>query len=115
MNDGCIFCKIVRGEVPVQPTLETDHALVFADINPVTPVHYLVIPKQHIASLDDMSSADRAVMGDVLFAASEAARLLGVAERGYRLVANTHADAGQEVYHIHFHLLAGRSFVWPPG
>ena len=115
MSEDCIFCRIVRGEIPITATLETDHALVFPDINPATPVHHLVIPKEHIASLDDMTLAHRGIMGDVLYAASEAARLLGVAENGYRLVANTHADAGQEVYHIHFHLMAGRGFRWPPG
>ena len=115
MSESCIFCKIVRGEIPVEKTLETEHAIVFPDLNPVTPVHHLVIPKQHIASVDDMSESDRTVMGDVMWAARQAARQLGVSENGYRLVANTNRDAGQEVFHLHFHLLAGRGFRWPPG
>ncbi len=115
MSETCIFCKIVCGEIPVEKTIETEHAVVFPDINPVTPVHHLVIPKKHIASLDEVTPGDRAVMGDVVYAAREAARLLGVADNGYRLVANTNRDAGQEVYHIHFHLMAGRGFSWPPG
>ncbi len=115
MSESCIFCKIVRGDIPVKKTLETEHAIVFPDLNAVAPVHHLVIPKQHIASVDEMSEADRTVMGDVLWAAREAARNLGVSEDGYRLVANTNRAAGQEVFHLHFHLLAGRDFRWPPG
>jgi histidine triad (HIT) family protein len=115
MSESCIFCKIVRGEIPVERTLETEHAIVFPDASPATPIHHLVIPKQHIASLDAMTEEDRAVMGDVLYAARQAARQLGVSENGYRLVANTNRDAGQEVYHVHFHLMAGRGFRWPPG
>jgi histidine triad (HIT) family protein len=115
MSDDCIFCKIARGDIPVPFTVETEHAVVFPDINPVTPVHHLVIPKKHIESVNGVTAEDREIIGDCIFAAGEAARKLGVDERGYRLVANTNRDAGQEVFHIHFHLLAGRGFRWPPG
>ena len=115
MTDNCIFCMIVRGEIPVETTLETEHALVFPDINPATPVHHLVIPKKHLPTVNAVTLADREIIGDVVYAAGVAARKLGVADSGYRLVANINRDAGQEVFHIHFHLMAGRSFAWPPG
>jgi histidine triad (HIT) family protein len=115
MSSKCIFCQIAAKEIPVTATFESEHAIVFPDINPVTPVHHLVIPKKHLATINDVTADDRAILGDVIYAAAQAAKLLGVAESGYRLVANTNGDAGQEVFHIHFHLLAGRGFRWPPG
>ena len=115
MADDCIFCKIARKEIPVELLVETEHAVVFQDINPVAPLHYLVIPKSHLPTMNSVSRDERAVLGDVCYAAALAADKLGVAESGYRLVINTNKDALQTVYHIHFHLLAGRKFEWPPG
>jgi histidine triad (HIT) family protein len=115
MSTDCIFCKIAKREIPVELFLETEHAVVFADINPATPVHYLAIPRKHIPTMDDSSPEDREILGDVMLAAAEAARKLGVAENGYRLVVNTKGDALQTVFHIHVHIMAGKRFLWPPG
>ncbi len=115
MSTDCIFCKIANREIPVELLLETEHAVVFADNNPATPVHYLAIPRKHIATMDGASPEDREILGDVMLAAAEAARRLGVADNGYRLVVNTNADALQTVFHIHVHIMAGKRFLWPPG
>ncbi len=113
--DDCIFCKIAAGQIPSRKVVETEDVLVFWDIRPTTPVHCLAIPKKHIASLDKAGPEDARILGSVALAAAEAARQLGVADSGYRLVANTNRDGGQEVFHVHFHLLGGRRFGWPPG
>jgi len=113
--EDCIFCNIAAGQIPSKKVVETEDALVFWDLRPTTPVHCLAIPKKHIASLDAGRPEDAEVLGQVVLAAAEAARQLGVATGGYRLVANTNRDAGQEVFHVHFHLLGGRKFGWPPG
>lgn len=115
MSDDCIFCKIVRGEIPAERLMENDHVVVFKDIQPAAPIHYLVIPKEHIATMDAATPGHAELMGQICLAAAQAARLLEIAEPGYRLVANTNRDGGQVVYHIHFHLLGGREFRWPPG
>ena len=108
----CLFCKIAAGAIPVTKLAENEHALAFPDINPQAPVHALVIPKAHFASLAD---ADPATVGAVHALAVEVARLKGVAGSGYRTVINSGADAGQTVFHLHLHLLGGRSMGWPPG
>jgi histidine triad (HIT) family protein len=115
MKEDCIFCKIAAGAIPADVVVETEHALVFKDIRPTTPVHCLAIPKRHIATLNEAGPDEAVVLGDVCLAAAKAAARLGIADEGYRLVANTNRNAGQEVFHVHFHLLGGRKFGWPPG
>ena len=109
----CLFCRIVRKEIPAQIVAETDECLAFRDISPQAPTHVLIIPKAH---LDSLSSAGAPiVMALVALMAAELAKTLGVAESGYRLVINTGEDGGQTVQHLHAHLLAGRVMHWPPG
>ncbi|AHE98894.1 histidine triad nucleotide-binding protein [Thioalkalivibrio paradoxus] len=114
MSD-CVFCRIVAGDIPARVILETDTVLAFHDLNPQAPGHALVIPRRHIATLNDASDADRAILGDLLLAGAEVARILGFAESGYRTVMNCNRDGGQTVYHIHLHVLGGRHLSWPPG
>ncbi|HJQ20974.1 MAG TPA: histidine triad nucleotide-binding protein [Gemmatimonadaceae bacterium] len=113
MADDCLFCRIVRGEIPAKIVHEDDHYVAFRDINPQAPVHILIIPREHVASLND--ARDSALVGGLQLAAATLARSEGLAERGYRTVINTNADAGQTVFHIHLHLLGGRRMGWPPG
>jgi len=110
----CLFCKIVAGDVPARKVLEDTRLVAFHDVNPQAPVHVLIVPRKHVASLDDAADGDRELLGHVLIAARDLARELGVGS-GYRLVVNCGADAGQSVFHIHFHLLGGRGMGWPPG
>ncbi|MFH1530317.1 MAG: HIT domain-containing protein [Pseudomonadota bacterium] len=111
----CIFCKIVTGGIPSERILETEHCLVFKDIHPSAPIHCLVIPKEHIPTVNDVADVSDEVLADLLRAAAGAAAALGVAEDGWRLVANVNRDGGQEVFHLHMHLLGGRRMVWPAG
>jgi len=111
----CLFCRIVRKEIPASVVYEDDRLLVFNDINPQAPLHALVIPKRHIASLNDLSSSDDGIVGEMVRCAAAVARDKGYADRGYRTVFNTNAEAGQTVFHIHLHVLAGRGLSWPPG
>lgn len=115
MTEDCLFCKIVAGEIPAKRVDEDDSLLAFHDIDPKAPTHLLVIPKVHIASLDALSSSNRDLMGHLMTRIPEIARGLGLAEGGYRVVANCGEGAGQSVFHIHFHLLGGRPMGWPPG
>jgi histidine triad (HIT) family protein len=110
----CLFCKITAGTIPVTRLYEDEQVLAFADIHPQAPVHVLVIPKQHIASLAQTTTDDAAMLGHLLAAAAEVARLQGL-EKGYRVVVNTGANGGQTVEHLHVHLLGGRHMGWPPG
>lgn len=112
---GCIFCRIVNREIPAEVVYEDDHIFAFKDVNPVAPVHVLFIPKKHIASLFEIKEGDEQILGKIQKAAVQVARDLGYGERGFRLVANCLEDAGQAVFHIHYHLLAGRNLKWPPG
>ncbi len=112
MSD-CLFCRIVRKEIPAQLVAESENCLAFRDISPQAPTHVLVIPKLHVASLNDLT--DPLVAGGMLQMAADVAKSLGVAEAGYRVVFNTGDDGGQTVHHLHAHLLAGRSLHWPPG
>ena len=114
-DPDCIFCKIAAGEIPAEHVLETAHCVVFKDINPSAPVHCLVIPKEHIPTMNDVADASPEVLTDLLQAAAAAAKTLGVADDGWRLVANVNRDGGQEVFHLHLHLLAGRRMTWPAG
>ncbi len=111
----CIFCKIAQGEIPAEVVHETDQLVAFRDLNPQAPTHILVIPRKHIATLNDLEAEDAELMGRLYLAAKEIAAAEGIAERGYRTVVNCNPEAGQTVFHIHLHLLGGRSMGWPPG
>lgn len=113
MSDSCLFCRIVRREIPAAVIREDEHTLAFRDIDPKAPTHVLVIPKEHVASLNDVS--DPALVGRLILAAKEIAADEGIADSGYRTVINAGADAGQSVFHVHLHLLGGRQLTWPPG
>lgn len=114
-DDSCLFCRIVGGEIPADVVLETERVLAFRDIDPKAPTHVLVIPKKHLASLGEAEDDDRSLLGDVMLVARDVARAEGVAESGFRVVANTGDDGGQAVHHLHVHVLGGRSLTWPPG
>jgi histidine triad (HIT) family protein len=111
----CLFCRIARKEIPAAIVYEDERLLAFSDINPQAPLHALLIPKRHIDSLNALSSDDDALVGEMIRRAAAIAREKGYADRGYRTVFNTNADAGQTVFHIHLHVLAGRGLTWPPG
>jgi histidine triad (HIT) family protein len=113
MSADCLFCRIVRGEIPAKLVAETDDCIAFRDINPQAPVHVLVIPRRHVASLDAMT--DGAILGKAGALLAEIARSEGVAATGYRMVINNGSDGGQTVGHLHLHLLGGRRLAWPPG
>jgi len=112
--DNCIFCKIAAKEIPSTSVYEDDHLLAFRDLNPQAPEHILIIPKKHIARIENLSSEDTDLMGRLLVAAKQIAADLGL-KNGYRLVFNNGLDGGQEVEHIHLHLMGGRKFSWPAG
>ncbi|MFL6333680.1 MAG: histidine triad nucleotide-binding protein [Pyrinomonadaceae bacterium] len=114
-GEDCIFCKIVAGEIPAAKIYEDERAVAFRDINPQAPTHALVIPRAHVASLNEAGETDEALLGHLLLVAARVARDEGHADGGYRTVINTGAGAGQTVFHIHVHLLGGRSLTWPPG
>ncbi len=113
--ENCIFCKIIRGEIPSKKVFEDDLLLVIEDLTPQAPLHLLCIPKKHVANCLDLSAGDDEMIGYLFRKAGEIARQKGYAESGFRLVLNNGAGAGQSVFHIHVHLLAGRTFAWPPG
>jgi histidine triad (HIT) family protein len=112
---NCLFCKIIAGEIPAKTVYQDERLVVIEDINPAAPLHLLLIPRKHIAGTLDLLPEDDLLTGHVFRVAADIARQRGVAESGFRIVTNTNADAGQSVFHIHFHLLAGRSMAWPPG
>lgn len=113
MADDCLFCRIVRKEIPATLVAEDEHCVAFRDINPQAPVHVLIVPRAHVASLNE--ATDPAMLGRLSLKAAELAKREGIAEAGYRTVVNTNAAAGQTVFHIHLHLLGGRPLRWPPG
>lgn len=113
MPESCVFCRIVRGEIPAKIVAEGRNVLAFRDLDPKAPVHVLVIPRSHIQSLD--AADDAAVLGEILRLAADVARQQGIAESGYRTVINTNSDGGQSVAHLHAHVLGGRQLGWPPG
>jgi histidine triad (HIT) family protein len=113
--DGCLFCKIARGEIPAQIVHQTETVTAFRDINPQAPVHVLVIPNQHVGSAAEIGPGNGALLAALVVAANEVAAKEGVAESGYRLVINVGEDGGMTVPHLHLHLLGGRRMTWPPG
>jgi histidine triad (HIT) family protein len=114
MSD-CLFCRIRDGLIPARIVYRDELCLAFEDINPPAPTHVLFVPLQHIATVNDLTAEDREVVGHLFTAAAKVARERGHADNGYRVVMNTQRDAGQTVFHIHLHLLAGRGLGWPPG
>jgi histidine triad (HIT) family protein len=112
---SCLFCRIVAGEIPASKVYEDDHLLAFNDINPQAPMHVLIVPKAHVATLNDLSPEHDGLVGEMIRRAGALAAERGYAESGYRTVFNCNAAAGQTVFHVHLHVLAGRSFTWPPG
>jgi len=113
-DDNCIFCKIAGGQVPVEK-LADGEIVAFRDLNPQAPTHFLVIPKRHIPTLNDLQPGDEELIGRLFATAVRLAKEAGLAESGYRTVFNCNRDAGQEVFHIHLHVLGGRKMSWPPG
>jgi len=113
--ENCLFCKIVQGSIPAKIVYQDDQALAFDDINPQAPVHTLVIPKKHVAAIQDCDKTDQILLGHLLLACAQVAKQKGLAESGYRIVTNTGADSGQTVFHIHLHVMGGRHMAWPPG
>ncbi|MEC4680804.1 MAG: histidine triad nucleotide-binding protein [Nitrospirota bacterium] len=111
----CIFCQIVEGAIPTKKLYEDDQVIAFDDLNPQARVHVLVIPKRHLVSLDDTQDSDGALLGRLMIVCAKMARERGIVESGYRVVVNTGREAGQTVFHLHLHMLGGRSFIWPPG
>ena len=111
----CIFCKIAGGEIPAQLVFEDDVCVAFNDLSPQAPTHILLIPRQHLDSLDKADGSQSDLLGHLLLTAAKIAREQGFAEDGYRVVINTNSAGGQTVFHLHLHLLAGRQFVFPPG
>ena len=114
-DENCLFCKIVKGDIPSTKVYETETVYAFRDIEPQAPQHIIIIPKEHIASANELTEENAGVVADVFAAAAVIARMEGFAENGYRIVNNCGNDGGQTVNHIHFHLLAGRYLQWPPG
>lgn len=115
MDENCLFCKIVSGAIPASKVCEDDVCIAFNDITPQAPTHILVIPREHIDSLDKAESSHKDTLGHLMLTAARIARDKGFNDNGYRVVINTNADGGQTVFHLHVHLLAGRPFVFPPG
>ncbi len=111
----CLFCKIIGREIPATIVYEDDRVLAFNDINPQAPTHVLVVPKQHIPSLNELSPEHDAIVGELVRRAAKIAQERGISAGGFRTVFNTNRDAGQTVFHIHLHLLGGRHLGWPPG
>jgi histidine triad (HIT) family protein len=114
MSD-CIFCKIRDGHIPARPVHRDERCMALEDINPQAPTHLLVIPLEHIPTVNDLTEEHRELVGHLHLTAAKLARQRGLADSGYRLVFNTHRDAGQTVFHIHLHVLGGRPMGWPPG
>ena len=114
-TETCIFCRIAAGEIPSNKVFEDEHTVAFHDIEPRAPVHVLIIPRRHIAAVNQIQDGDTGTLGRLFLVARSLARELGVADSGYRMVVNNGPDAGQSVDHIHMHLLGGRPMQWPPG
>jgi histidine triad (HIT) family protein len=120
MQEDCIFCKIIRGEIPSKKVYEDEVAFAFYDINPVAPTHILIVPKKHIVGIQGITEEDRETVGHMFLVARKISEELGLSpgedlSGGYRLVFNVGRDAGQSVFHLHLHLLGGRALSWPPG
>jgi histidine triad (HIT) family protein len=113
--ETCIFCKIVSGEIPVQPVYQDEQVMAVRDLNPQAPHHYLIVPRKHIRTTLDLTTADNALIGHIFQVAGKLAHEFDFAEDGFRIVNNCNEAGGQSVWHLHFHLLGGRDFAWPPG
>ncbi len=111
----CLFCKLVDKEIPTEIVFESDTVLAFKDIDPQAPHHVVIIPKRHIATLNDLSSDDAALISEMLLTATQIAKDLKIDQTGYRTLFNCNDEGGQDIYHIHLHLLGGRKMNWPPG
>ena len=111
----CLFCKIIDGKIPSDIVYENEHVFAFNDINPIAPTHILIIPKEHISTLNDIEENHTQTMGEMFLAAKKIASDKGISEPGYRVVFNCNQDGQQTVFHIHLHLIAGRQMTWPPG
>ena len=111
----CVFCNIISKKMPAEFVYEDERIVAFRDINPQAPVHVLIVPRKHIETTNDVGEADKDLIGDMILVAKKVAEQEGVAESGYRLVMNCNENSGQEIYHLHLHLLGGRRMTWPPG
>ena len=111
----CLFCRIIAGTIPANIVHQDDHLVAFKDINPQAPLHVLIIPRRHVATLNELADTDDPLVGEMVRRAAAIAREHGYADRGYRTVFNCNAEAGQSVFHIHLHVLGGRAMTWPPG
>ena len=114
-EQNCLFCRILEGEIPAEVIYRDDRSIAFRDTNPQAPVHVLIVPHEHIESLDEASQRDEALLGHLLRVAARIANEAGLSESGYRTVINTGAGAGQSIFHLHVHVLGGRPLNWPPG
>jgi len=114
-EQDCLFCKILNGDIPADIIYESDSAIAFRDISPQAPTHVLVIPRKHVATINDLSEEDQEIIGSLYLAAKDIARDEGISDEGYRAVMNCNEGAGQSVFHIHLHVLGGRALSWPPG
>ena len=116
MSDpDCLFCNILAGDVPAEIIYESDTVIAFRDINPRAPMHVLIVPREHISTINDINTEHEAIVGSLFTAARDIAAQEGVAEEGYRAVMNCNSDGGQSVFHLHLHVLGGRMLTWPPG
>jgi histidine triad (HIT) family protein len=115
VSTDCLFCKIIAGQIPASIVYQDDSVVAFKDVNPQAPLHLLLVPRRHVPTLNDLVPDDDALIGSMFRRAAELAREHGYAERGYRTVFNCNREAGQSVFHVHLHLLAGRGLGWPPG
>ena len=114
-EQDCLFCKVLNGDIPADIVYESDSAIAFRDINPQAPTHVLVIPRKHVATINDLDEENQEIVGSLYLAAKDIARAEGLSDEGYRVVMNCNEGAGQSVFHIHLHLLGGRALSWPPG
>ena len=114
-EQDCLFCKILNGDIPADIVYESDSAIAFRDVNPQAPTHVLVIPRKHVATINDLNEEDQEIVGSLYLAAKDIARAEGISDEGYRAVMNCNEGAGQSVFHIHLHVLGGRALSWPPG
>ena len=114
-SEDCLFCKILDAEIPADIIFESDEAIGFRDINPQAPTHVVIIPRKHIATINDLQAGDETVVGNLFAAAKQIAQQEGIADDGYRVAMNCNEAAGQTVFHLHLHLLGGRQLGWPPG
>jgi histidine triad (HIT) family protein len=115
VSDDCVFCRIVRGEIPAEVVLDRGGVVAFRDANPKAPTHVLVVPKEHLRDVTALDASHGPLLAEMVVAANEVARAEGVASSGYRLVLNVGPDAGQTVFHLHLHVIGGRPLGWPPG